>query len=100
MDVDLTKPITCKSIIAPIYQTQEIQEIKLRTSKLSWVFLAYLRQVKKAQYFSPNSPYQQSVKLTKVVDLEFELSILKTYCEVVQLLSDLLEFKDTLEDDQ
>ena len=39
------------------------------------------------------------VKLTKVVDLEFELSVMKTYSEIVCVFSKLLEHKSSLEED-
>lgn len=39
------------------------------------------------------------VKLTRVVDLEFELSVIKTYYEVMKLYSKLLEFNTSLEED-
>ena len=39
------------------------------------------------------------VKLTKVVDLEFELSVMKTYSEIVSVYSKLLEHKSSLEED-
>ena len=63
------------------------------------VLIAYLRQVKKMEFYENNKERSSAVLLTRVVDLHFELACLKSYHEIINVLLHQVEHKSNLEED-
>ena len=60
--------------------------IRLKHHQLNFVLIAYLRKIKCEKYFGRNSPAVKKILLTKARHLEFELTVFKSYHELVSAL--------------
>ena len=85
MDLSLDKKVTPKLVLAKEDQTENIQEIRLKKHMFNEVLLAYLRSVQKYTFFPKDSPFQKRILLTKALDLDFEISVMNSYLDIVFL---------------
>ena len=63
--------------------------IKLKLDQLNFTLIAYLRKVLQEQFYKGNEPFK--VLLTKPVDIDFEVYIMRHYTEICKRLSAYLE---------
>lgn len=87
MDIDMkiahVKP---EHMLAVQEQDQHLQVIRLKHHQLNFVLIAYLRKIKCEKYFGRNSTAVKKILLTRARHIEFELSVMKSYHELVSAL--------------
>ena len=99
MDLSLDEKVTPKLVLAKEDQTKNIQEIRLKKHMFNGVLLAYLRSVQKYTFFPKDSPFQKRILLTKALDLDFEISVMNSYHDIVQFYFKKAQKKTSLEED-
>jgi len=61
--------------------------------------MAYLRQIKKVEFFGKNNKEADEIYLTKAVNLYYELACLKTYLEIIKVIQHQVERHTSLDED-
>ena len=89
MDMSLKEVVRVKDFFPISNSNDNIQVVKLKLDQLNFTLIAYLRKVLQEQFYKGNEPFK--VLLTKPVDIDFEVYIMRHYTEICKRLSAYLE---------
>lgn len=101
MKVKYREEIMVKELLTYSDEGPDINQIRLKIDQLNMPLVAYLRQIKKEYFFgTENQQKINEVQYSKVTDLAFELSCLKTYSMIIRHLIENSEAKSSYEGDK